>query len=51
MPRCRINSQLRAYVNGRPLLEATDPQPSNGRVGLVGFRTSADYDDIRGVVP
>lgn len=46
-----VGSQLRAYVNGRVRLEATDPQPTNGRVGLVGFRTAADYDDIRAAVP
>jgi hypothetical protein len=46
-----VGSQLRAYVNGRQMLEATDPQPSIGRVGLVGFRAAADYDDIRAVVP
>jgi hypothetical protein len=46
-----VGSQLRAYVNGRQVLEATDSQPSNGRVGLVTFRTAADYDDIRAVAP
>lgn len=46
-----VGSQLRAYVNGELVLEATDPQPSIGRVGLVGYRTAADYDDIRAVVP
>ena len=46
-----VGSRLRAYVNGRQVLEATDTQPSIGRVGLVGFRTAADYDDILAVVP
>ncbi len=46
-----IGSQLRAYVNGRQVLEATDPQPLIGRVGLVGFRAAADYDDFRAVIP
>jgi hypothetical protein len=38
-------------VNGRLVLEAVDPQPKIGRVGLVGYRAAADYDDIRAVVP
>jgi hypothetical protein len=46
-----VGSRLRAYVNGRLVLEATDPQPVIGRVGLVGYRTAADYDDVRAVVP
>jgi hypothetical protein len=46
-----VGSSVRAYVNGRLLLEATDPQPAIGRVGLLGYRTAADYDDIRAVVP
>lgn len=46
-----VGSQLRAYVNGKLILESTDPAPISGRIGLVGYRTSADYDDIRAVVP
>jgi hypothetical protein len=46
-----VGTSLRAYVNGRLVLEAADPQPRIGRVGLVGYRTAADYDDIRAVVP
>jgi hypothetical protein len=46
-----VGSRLRAYVNGRLVLEATDPQPMIGRVGLVSYRTAADFDDIRAVVP
>ena len=46
-----VGSRLRAYVNGRLVLEATDPQPTIGRVGLVGYRAAADYDDIRAVIP
>ena len=42
---------LRAYVNGWLILEATDPQPVIGRVGLVTYRTAVDFDDIRAVVP
>ncbi|HUQ09414.1 MAG TPA: family 16 glycoside hydrolase [Steroidobacteraceae bacterium] len=46
-----VGSRLRTYVNGRLVLEATDPQPVSGRVGLVTYRTAADFDDIRAVVP
>lgn len=46
-----VGPRLRAYVNGRLLLDATDPQPTIGRVGFVGYRTAADYDDFRAVVP
>ncbi len=46
-----IGDQLRAYVNGNLVLEATDPQPSGGRTGLVSYRTSADYDDYRAIRP
>jgi hypothetical protein len=46
-----VGSRLRTYVNGRLVLEATDPQPVIGRVGLVTYRTAADFDDIRAVVP
>jgi hypothetical protein len=38
-------------VNGLLILEATDPQPEIGRVGLVGYRAAADYDDFRAVIP
>jgi hypothetical protein len=46
-----VGSRLRAYVNGRLVLEATDPQPEIGRVGLVGYRTAADFDNISAVAP
>ena len=46
-----VGPKLRAYVNGALILEATDPQPTIGRVGLVGYRAAADYDDFRAVIP
>ena len=46
-----VGTRLRAYVNGRLVLEATDPQPEIGRVGLVGYRTAADFDNISAVIP
>jgi pectate lyase len=46
-----VGSRLRTYVNGRLVLEATDPQPVIGRVGLVTYRAAADFDDIRAVIP
>jgi hypothetical protein len=46
-----VGPKLRAYVNGRLMIEATDPQPEIGRVGLVGYRAAADYDNFRAVIP
>ena len=46
-----VGSSLRTYVNGRLALEATDSQPIIGQVGVVTYRTAADFDDIRAVVP
>jgi hypothetical protein len=46
-----VGSRLRTYVNGRLVLEATDSQPMVGRVGLATYRTAADFDDIRAVIP
>ncbi len=46
-----VGSRLRTYVNGRLVLEATDPQPAIGRVGLVTYRTAAVFDDFHAVVP
>jgi hypothetical protein len=46
-----VGPKLRVYVNGWLTLEATDPQPTIGRVGLVGYRAAADYDDFRAVIP
>ena len=46
-----VGTAVRAYFNGRLVLEARDPHRSNGRVGLVTFRTAADYDDIRAATP
>ncbi|HKU89387.1 MAG TPA: hypothetical protein VJP84_06320 [Steroidobacteraceae bacterium] len=46
-----VGSRVRAYVNGRLRIEATDPQPSNGRTGLLTFRTAADFDDYNAIRP
>jgi hypothetical protein len=46
-----VGTRLRAYVNGALILEATDPQPTIGLVGLVGSRAAADYDNFLAVIP
>jgi hypothetical protein len=46
-----IGSRVRAYVNGRLLIEATDPSPHNGRQGVLTYRTAADFDDYRAIRP
>jgi hypothetical protein len=46
-----VGSNVRAYVNGRLVLEGTDSQPQSGRAGLVSYRAAADYDDFRATAP
>jgi hypothetical protein len=46
-----IGERLRAYVNGRQVLEVADSQPVAGQVGLVTYRTQADFDDFLAVRP
>jgi hypothetical protein len=46
-----VGAAVRAYVNGQLVLEATDPQPASGRVGLVNYRTAVDNDDFQAVTP
>jgi hypothetical protein len=46
-----IGMQVRAYVNGKLLIEAVDAQPSIGRIALDTQNTSADFDDIRAIQP
>ncbi len=46
-----IGTQVRAYVNGKLLIEAVDPQPSIGRIALDTQNTLADFDDIRAIQP
>jgi hypothetical protein len=46
-----VGNRVRAYVNGRLRIEATDPEPFNGRQGLVTYRTAADYDDYLAIRP
>lgn len=47
-----VGTKLRAYVDGRLVLEATDPTPlGSGRYGLGAFRTAAEADDFLAVQP
>jgi hypothetical protein len=46
-----VGDRLRAFVNGRLVLEAVDPTPAAGQVGLVTHRTQADFDDFLAVRP
>ena len=46
-----IGNQLRAYVNGVLLLEATDDSHAMGNSGPVMFKTAADYDDFQSYQP
>ncbi|HEU4590002.1 MAG TPA: hypothetical protein VFS13_03760 [Steroidobacteraceae bacterium] len=46
-----VGNRVRAFVNEKLRIEATDPQPFNGRQGLVTYRAAADYDDYRAIRP
>jgi hypothetical protein len=46
-----VGNRLRGYVNGRLVIEAVDNQPQSGQAGLLAYRTQADFDDFRAVVP
>jgi hypothetical protein len=47
-----VGNQLRAFVNGRLVIETTiDASEWGGRFGLLTYRAQADFDDIRVVTP
>jgi hypothetical protein len=47
-----VGSQLRAFVNGRLVLETTVPAGEwGGKFGLLTYHAQADFDDIRVVTP
>jgi hypothetical protein len=46
-----IGSQLRGYVNGRLMVEATDATHARGKGGAVMYKTSADLIDYRAYQP
>ena len=46
-----VGNQLRGYVNGRLLVEATDTTHARGMGGAVMFKTSADFLDYRAYQP
>ncbi len=41
-----IGNQLRAYVNGTLKASATDSQFTTGRIGVGGFFSTANFDDV-----
>lgn len=41
-----VDNQLRAYANGRLVLQATDSSHARGTSGPVTFKTAADFDDF-----
>jgi hypothetical protein len=41
-----IGNQLRVYVNGTLVLEATDSTFQQGRYGVVTYKTAAEFDDV-----
>jgi hypothetical protein len=46
-----VGSQLRGYVNGRLLVEATDTTHARGKGGAVMYKTSADFINYRAYQP
>jgi hypothetical protein len=46
-----IGNQVRGYVNGRLVIEATDPAPTAGQAGVVTYHTRAEFDEFNAVVP
>jgi len=46
-----VGIRVRAYVNGRLVLEAADATLPRGVTGFVTFRTAADFDDYRAIQP
>ena len=46
-----VGSELRAYVNGRLMLESTDAAHARGTAGPVMFKAAVDYDDFSSIQP
>jgi hypothetical protein len=46
-----VGDRVRGYINGYQVLEGTDSAPAAGVGGLVTYRTQADFDDYKAVVP
>lgn len=46
-----VGTSLRAYINDRFLLEATDNSHATGKYGLVTYRTAATFDDFVATQP
>jgi hypothetical protein len=41
-----VGTKLRVYVDNKPVLAATDASHTSGQVGLMTYKTSADYDNV-----
>jgi len=46
-----VGTSVRAYVDGRLVIEAVNPQPNIGRSGVVTLNTAAEFDDFVAVQP
>jgi hypothetical protein len=46
-----VGDRVRAYVNGKLLIEAVEPQPQAGNGGMVTYKAAADFDDFRETQP
>ncbi len=46
-----VGDQIRGYVDGRLLVEATDAAHPTGTAGPVMFKAAVDYDDYSSIQP
>jgi hypothetical protein len=46
-----VGNELRAFVNGSQVLQATDSSHASGQGGLVTYKTAAEYTDYRAWQP
>lgn len=46
-----VGNHVRAYVNGKLLIEAVEPHPWAGNGGIVTYKAAADFDDFREIQP
>jgi len=46
-----VGDRVRAFVNGKLMIEAVEPLPRAGNGGMVTYKAAADFDDFREIQP
>jgi hypothetical protein len=46
-----VGNRVRAYVNGKLMIEAVEAQPMAGNGGVVTYKAAADFDDFSEIQP